>query len=92
MAALVSKALTFLPYTPLLFLIYFVTTRTLTWYRLRHFPGPFLGKFSYAFMAKTAWSGKMNLIYTDVTRRYGTLPSPYAYPPFLLFSPSHQSP
>lgn len=61
------------PYIPFLLLSYFIITRTLTYFHLRKFPGPFSGKFSHWFMAQTANSGRMNLIYTDVSRKYGSL-------------------
>ncbi|KAF2007088.1 cytochrome P450 [Amniculicola lignicola CBS 123094] len=62
-----------IPYLPVLIAVYVVGSSVRTWYRLRHFPGPFLGKFSHIFMAKTAASSRMNLIYTDVNRKYGPL-------------------
>ncbi|KAF2731743.1 cytochrome P450 [Polyplosphaeria fusca] len=61
------------PYLPFLVVLYVVQSYMRAWHRLRAFDGPWLGKFSYAFMAKTASSGKMNLIYTDISRTFGPI-------------------
>ncbi|KAF2871828.1 cytochrome P450 [Massariosphaeria phaeospora] len=58
---------------PFLLALYFLITRTLTWYRLRHFPGPLTAKFSNLFMARATASGKMYRVYTDLATRYGPL-------------------
>ncbi|KAH7139474.1 cytochrome P450 [Dendryphion nanum] len=71
--SLPSRLVALLPYTSLLLLVYLVVTRTRTYLRLRQFPGPFTGKFSHLFMARTANSGRMNLIYTSTSRQYGPL-------------------
>ncbi|KAF2111803.1 cytochrome P450 [Lophiotrema nucula] len=63
----------FAPFLPFLVVIYLLQSYARAWNRLRNFKGPWSAAFSYFFMARTAASGKMNLIYTEVNRRYGSL-------------------
>ncbi|ORY14838.1 cytochrome P450 [Clohesyomyces aquaticus] len=68
-----SSIVVLLPYLPIALVLYLTYSYTKTWYRLRKFPGPWLGKFSYAYMANAVWHGKMNLVYADVSKKYGPL-------------------
>lgn len=44
-----------------------------SWYRLRHIPGPFLGSFSYAYLARMAISAREEEMYRDINNKYGPL-------------------
>ncbi|KAF2464741.1 cytochrome P450 [Lindgomyces ingoldianus] len=61
------------PYLPVIIVFYLIISYTTIWWRLRHFKGPWLAKFSYGFMAKAVWYGKMNAVYTEVNEKYGSL-------------------
>jgi hypothetical protein len=52
---------------------YFFLSSVSTWYRLRIFPGPFLASFSYLFLARVSFSGKSEVIYTNLNRTHGPL-------------------
>ncbi len=41
------------------FLLAYLISAVLAWNRLRHFPGPFLGSFSYLWIIRTSYSGQM---------------------------------
>ncbi|KAF2642225.1 cytochrome P450 [Massarina eburnea CBS 473.64] len=62
-----------LPFVPLILVGYYVYTAFQAWLRLRHIPGPFLGKFSYWFMIRTQASGKQHQRYRDADRKYGSV-------------------
>jgi len=51
---------------------YYITSSIAAWHRLRHFKGPFLGSFSYLWMAKTAVSGKSWKIHLENSQKYGS--------------------
>lgn len=55
------------------FLIYYVFSSILTWYRLRDFPGPIVGKFSYFWIMSNARSGRPAEHYTKLNRKHGSL-------------------
>ncbi|KAI3328553.1 pisatin demethylase [Ustulina deusta] len=55
------------------FLLWYLTLATLTWYRLRHIPGPFLAKFSYLWLALTAHGARQYYVHRDLCKRYGPL-------------------
>lgn len=44
-----------------------------TWHRLRNIPGPFLGSFSYLWLAWAATSKRQEEIYRDINSSYGPL-------------------
>ncbi|KAI4592647.1 hypothetical protein KJ359_010549 [Pestalotiopsis sp. 9143b] len=52
---------------------WYLTSATVTWYRLRHIPGPFLARFSYHWLAKVARSTRQHQIYRDLCNQYGPL-------------------
>ncbi|KAF2676291.1 cytochrome P450 [Lentithecium fluviatile CBS 122367] len=62
-----------LPFFPAILVVWYVVSSFQTWYRLRHIPGPFLGKFSYLFMLKTQASGKQHFTFREVNAKYGSL-------------------
>ncbi|KAK5651157.1 hypothetical protein OQA88_13204 [Cercophora sp. LCS_1] len=49
----------------------YITSCFVSWYRLRHFAGPTLGRFSYAWMMKTALSGRAWQIHMETKEKYG---------------------
>lgn len=50
----------------------YVVSAIRSWWRLRHFDGPFFGKFSYLWMAKAELSYEMNLWYMSLAKKYGS--------------------
>lgn len=62
-----------MPALGVLLLTYYVLSSITAWYRLRHFPGPLSGSFSYYFIAKTNRLGKCFETYTNVNRTFGPL-------------------
>lgn len=57
----------------ILSVLWYLTTAVVSWYRLRHFPGPFLGRFSYLWLAWLQQSGRQYYIYRDEIPKYGAL-------------------
>ncbi|KAJ0118711.1 cytochrome p450 [Diaporthe amygdali] len=53
-------------------LLYLVTAIH-SWYRLRHIPGPFFGRFSYLYLAYLQQSGRQYYIYRDELTKFGHL-------------------
>ncbi|KAK1833730.1 cytochrome P450 [Podospora conica] len=51
--------------------VWYVTTAFLSWWRMRHIPGPFLASFSYLWLASVQRSGRMGEIYRDLPAKYG---------------------
>lgn len=51
--------------------IWYATTAFLSWWRMRHIPGPFLASFSYLWLAYVQRSGRMGEIYRDLPAKYG---------------------
>lgn len=51
----------------------YVWQQAKSWYRLRHFPGPFFASLSYLWVARIALSGKYAYKYREVSQRYGHL-------------------
>ncbi|KAK9418173.1 putative BcABA1, cytochrome P450 monooxygenase [Seiridium unicorne] len=58
---------------PVAAILYYLTTTFISWYRLRHIPGPRLAAFSYLWLARTAMSGKQWWVYRDMCQQYGPL-------------------
>lgn len=54
-------------------MICYATTALLSWWRLRHIPGPFFASFSYLWLARVQRSGNMGPIYRDLPAKYGSL-------------------
>ncbi|KAI1085034.1 cytochrome P450 [Whalleya microplaca] len=52
---------------------WYTITSIISWFRLRHVPGPFLASFSWLWLAQTASSGKQFTIYQALGRKYGHL-------------------
>ncbi|KAI0025220.1 cytochrome P450 [Xylariomycetidae sp. FL0641] len=57
----------------LLLITGYVVSAVHSWYRLRHVPGPFLAKFSYAWLAKALITEKQYEAMKGVGEKYGTL-------------------
>ncbi|KAI0485538.1 pisatin demethylase [Xylaria cf. heliscus] len=55
------------------FLLWYLVSSTVTWYRLRHIPGPFLAKFSYLWLARTAQEARQYYVHRDLCKKYGPL-------------------
>lgn len=51
----------------------FVAQTISTWYRLRHFKGPFLATLSNLWLMRAVMDGKMHLHYWEANKKYGTL-------------------
>jgi hypothetical protein len=60
-----------LPFFPAILIAWYVAASIQSWYRLRHIPGPFLGKFTYWYMLRTQASGNQHLTFKDVNSKYG---------------------
>ncbi|KAK3938622.1 cytochrome P450 [Diplogelasinospora grovesii] len=58
---------------PGLFLIWYLVSSVYSWYRLRHIPGPFLGSFSYTWIAKTALGGRTGYELLRQQKKAGSL-------------------
>ncbi|KAK3396600.1 cytochrome P450 [Sordaria brevicollis] len=69
-----------------LLLTYYLTSSLLAWYRLRHFSGPFLGKFSYLWIFKIIHSGQMGEALHAAHDKYGGVPP--GYPSTVRIGPS----
>lgn len=66
-------------YLPFILAAWIAFSYIRTWSHLRHIPGPWLAKFSYAFMAKTNFSGKLYDGYAEVNKKYGMLKRYFIY-------------
>ncbi|TRX98520.1 hypothetical protein FHL15_000594 [Xylaria flabelliformis] len=55
------------------FLLWYLISSAITWYRLRHVPGPFLAKFSYLWLARTSQGGRQYYFHRDLCKKYGPL-------------------
>ncbi|KAI0413510.1 pisatin demethylase [Xylaria grammica] len=55
------------------FVLWYLLSSIITWYRLRHVPGPFLAKFSYVWLARTAQGARLYYVHRDLCRKYGPL-------------------
>ena len=53
------------------FIVYYIVTAILAWYRLRHFRGPFLASFSFLWLFRTALSGKAYKIHVATREKHG---------------------
>ncbi|OLN81430.1 Pisatin demethylase 24 [Colletotrichum chlorophyti] len=53
--------------------VYYVVSSFLAWYRLRDFPGPLVGRFSYLWIISNARSGRPAEHYTKLNRKHGPL-------------------
>ncbi|KAM7201549.1 Cytochrome P450 [Naviculisporaceae sp. PSN 640] len=51
---------------------YFLVSTFRAWYRLRNFPGPFLGSISYLWMAKTSVTGNGPKIWMETQAKYNS--------------------
>ncbi|KAI0429343.1 pisatin demethylase [Xylaria sp. FL1042] len=55
------------------FVFLYLLSSIVAWYRLRHVPGPFLAKFSYLWLARTAQGARQYYVHRDLCRKYGPL-------------------
>ncbi|KAI1140290.1 cytochrome P450 [Hypoxylon sp. FL0543] len=55
-----------------LFVVWYVVSAVVAWYRLRHIPGPFLASFSYLWMTKSIILGTLEKDFIGL-RKYGAL-------------------
>ncbi|EFQ32837.1 cytochrome P450 [Colletotrichum graminicola M1.001] len=53
--------------------VYYVVSSAIAWNRLRGFPGPLVGKFSYLWLMSNARSGKPGEHFTKLNREHGPL-------------------
>ncbi|KAI3397414.1 hypothetical protein diail_10745 [Diaporthe ilicicola] len=53
--------------------LWYLATAVRSWHRLKHIPGPFLGRFSYAWLAYLQQSGRQYYIYRDEIPKFGHL-------------------
>ncbi|KAL1841739.1 hypothetical protein VTJ49DRAFT_6653 [Mycothermus thermophilus] len=52
-------------------LLAYILSSLLAWYRLRHFPGPFLASFSHLWLARAFWSGRACETFVEAEARHG---------------------
>ncbi|KAI1171046.1 pisatin demethylase [Nemania sp. FL0916] len=55
------------------FLLWYLTSSIIAWYGLRHVPGPFLAKFSYLWLARTAHSARQFDAYRGLCKKHGSV-------------------
>lgn len=68
-----ERGLTWLPYFIVALFAWFILSSVFSWYRLRHIPGPFFGKFSYLWVAYITITGTQHDHLVNLNRRYGSL-------------------
>jgi cytochrome P450 len=51
----------------------YIVSSIVSWYRLRHVPGPFLARFSYLWLARLALSGKQYETHLELNKKYGPI-------------------
>ncbi|RBA16038.1 hypothetical protein FPRO05_11888 [Fusarium proliferatum] len=68
-----ERSLTWLPYFTVALFTWFILSSAFAWYRLRHIPGPFFGKFSYLWVAYITITGTQHDHLVNLNRRYGPL-------------------
>ncbi|KAF5990063.1 cytochrome P450 monooxygenase [Fusarium bulbicola] len=74
MASLVfERGLAWLPYFVVALFTWFILSSIVSWYRLRHIPGPFFGKFSYLWLAYITITGAQHNHLVNLNRRYGPI-------------------
>ncbi|KAF4948628.1 hypothetical protein FGADI_9532 [Fusarium gaditjirri] len=74
MASLLPQAgLTWLPYIIAALFTWFLLSSALSWYRLRHIPGPFFGKFSYLWVAYITITGTQHNHLVNLKQSYGPI-------------------
>lgn len=56
-----------------IFIVYYLSTRTRSYVKLRQFPGPWLASFSELWLFRQTSSGEMHLGIAEVIRKYGML-------------------
>ena len=54
-------------------LLYYLSSTFLSWFRLRHVPGPSLASISYLWLARAALSRRLYYIYRDLGVKYGSV-------------------
>ena len=69
-----------------LLVVYYITSSIIVWYRLRHFDGPWLGKFSYLWIFKIIHSGQMGEEAHAAQDKYGGVEP--GYPSTVRIGPS----
>ncbi|KAF4460398.1 Pisatin demethylase [Fusarium albosuccineum] len=64
----------FWPLAAIIFtLSWYISSSVVSWYRLRHIPGPFLAKFSYLWAGSMAFTGRQYETHLELSRKYGSL-------------------
>lgn len=53
--------------------LWFVVSTVVSWYRLRHIPGPWLASVSNIWMIRAAISEKLNVAFEEAGKTYGPL-------------------
>ncbi|KAF4339672.1 pisatin demethylase [Fusarium beomiforme] len=72
-STLYEVGLTWLSYFIIALFVWFPLSSVYAWYRLRHIPGPFFGKFTYLWVAYLTITGKQHHHLVDLNRKYGPL-------------------
>lgn len=62
------------------FLLAYTISALIAWNRLRHFPGPFLGSFTYLWIIRTSYSGQMGQRFRQALSTYSSPGSPSTPP------------
>ncbi|PNP61552.1 hypothetical protein FNYG_13702 [Fusarium nygamai] len=72
-APFLERSLTWLPYFISALFTWFILSSIVSWYRLRHIPGPFFAKFSYIWVAYITITGTQHDHLVNLNRRYGPI-------------------
>ncbi|KAH7144940.1 cytochrome P450 [Fusarium sp. MPI-SDFR-AT-0072] len=72
-SSLFKVGLTWLPYFIIALFTWFLLSSVFSWYRLRHIPGPFFGKFSYLWVAYITITGTQHDHLVNLNRSYGPI-------------------
>nr|RBQ97275.1 hypothetical protein FVER53263_12563 [Fusarium verticillioides] len=68
-----ERGLVWLPYFIASLFTWLIVSSIVSWYRLRHIPGPFAGKFSYLWVAYITITGTQHDHLVNLNRRYGPI-------------------
>lgn len=60
-------------FVPAAIVLWYAVTALYSWYRIRTVPGPFLAKFSYAWLGRIATTPTQEVIYRGINKQYGPL-------------------
>lgn len=54
-------------------ILWFVGSTVISWYRLRHIPGPWFASISNIWMIRAATSARLSAIFGEIGKKYGPL-------------------